>query len=128
MQKHLVLQVEPSSSLGFEPAHNKARVNLESCKTKRTLYMPGGLLMGDPDNWVLLYMKACFSPNQIGFLQKSCDEFLCSSEQDLTVQPPAGRWSLLRPSRPLAEETRDSAASLLQILLFFIIHRGIQFW
>ena len=47
-------------------------------------------------------MKACFSQNQTGFLQKSCDEFPCSSEQDLTLQPLVGIQSSLCPSRPLS--------------------------
>lgn len=100
-------------------------VNLESRKAKRRLYIPDGLLVGDPDNSSFM-QKHIFSPNQREFLQKSCDEFPCSSKQGLTPQPPVGSWSSLCPSR--LDETRDCTANLLQILLFFITHRGIWYW
>lgn len=62
MQKHLALQVEPCSSLGFDPARNESCVNLESRKAKRRLYIPGGLLVGDPDDSFFCYTNACFFP------------------------------------------------------------------
>lgn len=58
--KPSVLQVEPNQSLSFDPAHHEARVNLEPCKTKRTLYIPDGLLMGDSDNSLHKHMVVFF--------------------------------------------------------------------
>lgn len=117
---------KPSSSLSFDPARNKARVNLESRRTKRTPYIPGGLLRGDPDNSFLLYTEACFSPNQRGFLQKSCDEFPYSSEQELPPQPSAGDGARCAPAGRCLGETRNSTANLLHILLFFITYRRMR--
>lgn len=85
--------------------------------------MPWGLQVGDPENAFLL---SSFPKSKSGFLQKSCEDFPCSSKLDPTLQPWVGSQSCVPAGRGL-DETRDSTANLLQILLSFRALRGFGF-